>query len=184
MKRLYVILGIFVLLCGGLLWVLLQGFGRNPHAVPFMLRGKPAPTFNVRRMDTGERVTLDHFKGRPLVINFWASWCQPCKYEHPVLEWGHRAFSNQVQFLAVTSDDDEELAKAALQRLGGSLLLHTIDQNGSMSVDYGTSGVPETYFVDASGIIRDKHIGPIDPDSLRIQIEALQKPAPSAEATK
>jgi cytochrome c biogenesis protein CcmG/thiol:disulfide interchange protein DsbE len=104
--------------------------------------------------------------------------------EHPVLEWGYRNFSDQVQFLAVSSDDEGETVKDALARMGGSSWPQAVDQNGSMMVDYGTSGVPETYFVDAAGIIRDKHLGPIDPESLRIQIERLQQPAPSAEATK
>jgi len=170
--------------CTALIVVFKLGFGKDPHEVPFMLKGQSAPAFNVRSLATGERVTLEQRKGRPLVINFWASWCGPCKMEHPVLEWGFRNFSSQVEFMGVIFDDTEENARKALLAQGGSSLPQYLDPNSTMAVDYGTSGVPETYFIDSSGVIRDKFVGPIDPDSLRQHIEALQKPLAAAEATK
>lgn len=160
-----------------LLFVLVKGFGRDPHAVPFLLEGKPAPTFNIKDLSTGERVTMDRFKGRPMVINFWASWCGPCAEEAPVLDWGARNFGRDVAFLGVVFEDTEEAAKEAITAQHLNFFPQYMDPLSKMAVDYGASGVPETYFVDASGIIRNKFVGPIDPDTLRQRIHDLGTPA-------
>jgi cytochrome c biogenesis protein CcmG/thiol:disulfide interchange protein DsbE len=162
----------FVVLCLGLLAVLAKGFGSNPREVPFMLKGQAAPPFTLRALDSGIRVTSEQLKGRPMVINFWASWCGPCKMEHPVLEWGAREFGGQAQFLGVVFEDTEDNAKQFLARMGASFP-QLIDQNSSVAVAYGVAGVPETYFIDAQGIIRGKHVGPIDPESMAQWIRQL-----------
>ncbi|MDQ3266060.1 MAG: redoxin domain-containing protein [Myxococcota bacterium] len=171
MKRMWVTIA-FAGLVGVLLLVLAKSFGTNPRAVPFMLAGQPAPSFVVKNLQTGQRVSMADFKGRPLVINFWASWCEPCKAEHPVLEWGARQFSDQAQFIGVIFEDTEENAQRYLSRHGTSFP-QMLDPLSRMAVDYGCSGVPETYFVDSQGIIVDKHLGPIDPQSLTTQVRNL-----------
>jgi cytochrome c biogenesis protein CcmG/thiol:disulfide interchange protein DsbE len=163
---------LFAALCAGLLFVLFKGFGRNPHAVPFMLEGKPAPGFVLRALDTGERVSLEDLKGRPVVINFWASWCGPCRQEHPVLEWGAREYGAQAVFLGVVFEDTEDNARQFLQQYGASFP-QLVDPRSRMAVDYGVAGVPETYFIDPQGNIRGKHVGPIDPQSLATRIRSL-----------
>jgi cytochrome c biogenesis protein CcmG/thiol:disulfide interchange protein DsbE len=171
----------FVALCLGLLGVLYAGFGRDPREVPFMLKGQAAPVFTLREMGSGKPVRLEELKGRPVVINFWASWCGPCKMEHPVLEWGQREFGDQVQFLGVVFEDTEDNAKAFLRQYGASFP-QLIDPHSTVAVDYGVAGVPETYFIDAQGIIQGKHVGPIDPQTLTERIRALTAttPAPTA----
>lgn len=164
--------GAAVFLCGALLYVLLQGFGRDPREVPFMMSGKPAPAFTLRALDSGQPVSLEQFRGKPVVINFWASWCGPCKYEHPVIEWGHREFGGEAQFLGVIFEDTEENAQQFLQQLGTSFP-QLVDPRSRVAVDYGVAGVPETYFIDANGVIQGKHVGPIDPQSLTTRIRAL-----------
>src|SRR5690242_15779877 len=89
---------------------------RDPHEVPFMLRGQPAPAFSLKRLGSEEVTSLEQLRGRPLVINFWASWCVPCKYEHPVIEWGARKFGDKVTFLGVIHEDTEENARAYLEK--------------------------------------------------------------------
>jgi cytochrome c biogenesis protein CcmG, thiol:disulfide interchange protein DsbE len=163
----------------GLLTVFYKAFGTDPHAVPFMMQDKPAPAFNLKRLDTGERVTLEQFKGKPVLINFWATWCGPCKQEHPVIQWGHENFGDQVQFLGVVYEDSEENAKSFLLR-DPTGFPQFLDANGSMAVDYGVTGVPETYFIDREGIIRGKYAMPIDPGTLQKKIIELQGPAASA----
>lgn len=171
-RRAWVVLGSAVALCVGLLVVLYQGFGRNPHEVPFMLTGQAAPPFELKVLETGQAVSLEELKGQPLVLNFWASWCGPCQVEHPVLEWGARRYGQQVRFLGVVFEDTEENARAFLSKHGASYP-QLVDPRGRMAVDYGVAGVPETYFIDSAGMIRGKHVGPIDPQSLEARVQEL-----------
>ena len=171
-----------VALCAGLVLVLKAGFGRDPHEVPFMLSGKPAPPFKLRSLATGEPVSLEQFKGHPVVLNFWASWCGPCRQEHPVLTWGSQNFGSQAVFLGIIFEDTEENARAVLQEQGASFP-QLVDPRSRISVDYGVAGVPETYFIDANGIIMGKHVGPIDPATLANRIHELSaRPASTATA--
>jgi cytochrome c biogenesis protein CcmG/thiol:disulfide interchange protein DsbE len=161
-----------VLICGALLIVLLKGFGRNPHEVPFKLSGKPASPFTLRALDSGKAVKLEDFRGRPVVINFWASWCGPCRLEHPTLEWGQEQFGDQAVFLGIVFEDTEENARQFLREMGASFP-QMVDPRGRVAVDYGVAGVPETYFIDTHGIIQGKHVGPIDRQSLINRLRAL-----------
>ena len=160
--------------------VLYKGFGKDPHAVPFMLAGKPAPHFSLKRLDNGETVTLEQLKGRPLVINFWATWCGPCQEEQQVLNWGASALKDQATFLGVVFEDSPENARSYVQRVNDPMV-QLVDPNSEMAVDYGASGVPETYFIDPQGIIRNKFIGPIDAQTLRDRVLALSRPAQEAK---
>jgi cytochrome c biogenesis protein CcmG/thiol:disulfide interchange protein DsbE len=160
------------LLAGALVFVLGRSFGTNVREVPFMLKGQQAPAFTLRSLNTGETVSLQALRGKPVVLNFWASWCAPCKLEHPVLEWGARTLGDQVHFVGVVFEDSEENARKYLARNGASFP-QLMDDRGNVAVDYGASGVPETYFIDAQGRIVDKHVGPIPPDVLQGWVQRL-----------
>ena len=159
-----------------LLFVLAKGFGRDPHEVPFQLRGKPAPDFTLKRLDNGAAVKLSDLKGKPLVLNFWASWCGPCKMEHPVVTMAARRYGQEIQFYGVVFEDSEENARGFAGTPDPSFP-QLIDERSRMAVDYGVTGVPETYFIDATGIIRDKVAFPIDPRTMAEKLAALKQPA-------
>ncbi len=156
-----------------LLGIMLSGLFHNPHDIGNALADKPAPAFTLPRLSDGAEVQLSQFRGQPLVINFWATWCRSCPLEHPVLVDGARRYSNQVQFLGIAYEDKRPALKAWLARHGGSSYPTLVDVGGKVAVAYGVYGVPETYFIDGEGVIRTKHVGPIDPQTLKARIEGI-----------
>jgi cytochrome c biogenesis protein CcmG/thiol:disulfide interchange protein DsbE len=163
---------------GVLVYAFATGFGRDPHQVPFMLKGKPAPAFTLTRLDTGEPVTLAQLRGRPVVLNFWASWCGPCKIEHPTLARAARRHQADAHFFGVVFEDTPEAAREFARPLDPSFP-QLIDPQSRMAVDFGVTGVPETYFIDADGIIRDKFVGPLlDEHEISTRLQALAGPGP------
>ncbi len=134
-------------------------FGNDPRKVPFLLEGQSAPKFDLVGMD-GEPVKLSDYAGRKVVINFWSTWCEPCKQEHDVLQRGPQRFPDVV-FLGVVYQDEEAKVRAYLAR-NGSTYPHLLDPDGRMAVQYGVAGVPETYFIDEAGTIAHKQIGPVN----------------------
>jgi cytochrome c biogenesis protein CcmG/thiol:disulfide interchange protein DsbE len=144
---------------GFVVYVMAKGFGTDPHEVPFMLTGKQAPSFTIKRLDNDTIVSLDEFKGRPIVINFWATWCGPCKIEHPVLDWAAKKYGGQAVFLGIVFEDTEQNTKRFLRDNGWSFV-QLFDPKSTVAVDYGVSGVPETYFINREGIIVGKKAAP------------------------
>jgi cytochrome c biogenesis protein CcmG, thiol:disulfide interchange protein DsbE len=164
-----------------LLFAFISGFGRDPHEVPFILRGQPAPDFTLTRLDTGEQVSLASLRGHPFVLNFWASWCGPCQLEHPNLARAAQRYQQDARFFGVVFEDTPENARAFARPMDPSFP-QLVDPQSRMAVDYGVSGVPETYFIDARGIIRDKYVGPLlDARELAGRLALLREPsAPGA----
>jgi cytochrome c biogenesis protein CcmG/thiol:disulfide interchange protein DsbE len=159
---------------GLVVYVLFKSFGSDPRAVPFMLSGQKAPDFAIKRLDTGEVVRLSDYKGRPIVVNFWATWCGPCAMEHPVLEWGAKRWKDQVVFLGIVFEDSEQNTKDFLSRRGWSLT-QLFDATSTVAVDYGVAGVPETYFITRDGLILGKIAAPLDHQLLASSIAEILK---------
>jgi cytochrome c biogenesis protein CcmG, thiol:disulfide interchange protein DsbE len=169
---------------GFIVFVLAKGFGTDPHAVPFALAGKPAPGFKIKRLDTNEEVTLESYKGRPVVLNFWATWCGPCKQEHPVLEAGAKRFAGKVEFLGIVFEDNEENTRRFLDENGWSLT-QLFDPKSTVAVDFAVAGVPETYFITREGIILSKYAAPLDRLTLNSRVlDILQEPQTVEVANK
>ncbi len=154
---------------GLVVYVMAKGFGTDPHEVPFLMAGQKAPEFSITRLDTNETVTLSQFKGKPVVLNFWATWCGPCAMEHPNLEWAARTYSDKVVFLGIVFEDTEANTRRFLAEKGWTFT-QLFDPKSTIAVDYAVSGVPETYFINREGVIVGKYAAPISRDILAKRI--------------
>jgi cytochrome c biogenesis protein CcmG/thiol:disulfide interchange protein DsbE len=149
--------------------ILIRGLTVNPNKVPSALLGKPAKSFSVdwlqgqNLMDAaGNKITLESFRGKPLVLNFWASWCGSCREEAVYFEnFWQKHKDEGVAILGVAIQDTEADAMKFANFFGKTYMLG-LDTNGKASIDYGVYGVPETFFIDRNGIIRHKEAGPVD----------------------
>jgi cytochrome c biogenesis protein CcmG, thiol:disulfide interchange protein DsbE len=142
-------------------WLLFTGFGRDPREIASPLVGRPAPQWSLATLD-GEELATDDLAGRPYVVNFWASWCVPaCVDEHPVLAAAHERYGGEVAIVGVLYQDDPADAEGFLARYGDAGYAHVHDESGRLAIDFGGTGPPETFFVDADGIVRDKQFGPL-----------------------
>jgi cytochrome c biogenesis protein CcmG, thiol:disulfide interchange protein DsbE len=163
-----------------LLIVLLANIRRDPSSIRSPLVGRPAPEFRLVPLGGGAPVTLASLRGRPLVVNFWATWCMPCLQEHEVLQRAARATAGQVQFLGVVYEDEEDRVREFLRRRGGAYP-SLLDTSGGAAIAYGVAGVPETYFIDAGGRIVAKLSQPLDEETMRVNLEKIA-PARVSEA--
>ena len=153
--------------------LLFHGFGRDPREIPSPLIGKPAPSFSLAALD-GTRLTAAQLHGRPYVLNFWASWCIPgCVDEHPVLLEAERRYGADVQIVGVVYNDSPAAARTFLDRYGDGGWPQLSDEGGRLAVEYGVTGPPESYFVDATGIVRAKQFGPLTMAAMDQRFAAL-----------
>lgn len=139
------------------------------------LVGHPAPPFAIPYYSAPDsNLVLTDFRGKPVVLNFWASWCLSCRDEAAVLEAGWQRHGPDVAFMGIAVNDREAAAKAFIERYGKTYLL-AADVDGSVAIDYGLFGVPETFFIASDGRILSKHIGPVSRAELDRQIAALKR---------
>ena len=119
--------------------------------------GGPAPVFTAKRLDASGTIDLASLRGKPVVLNFFASWCEPCKAESKVLETAAQRYKNRVVFLGVDYHDVTSDGRHFLQAHG--ITYPTVQDGSGMVGDrYGLTGVPETYFIDAQGRLVGSHI--------------------------
>jgi cytochrome c biogenesis protein CcmG/thiol:disulfide interchange protein DsbE len=149
-----------VLVFAGLLVAFAVGLTRDPHVLPSALIDRPAPEFSLPGLDGGE-AGLAHkdLAGRVTLVNFFASWCAPCRDEHAQLM--RLAREPGVTLDGIVYKDKPAEARRFLDTLGNPYGRIGVDQAGTTAIDFGVYGVPETYLVDGAGRIRWRHVGPL-----------------------
>lgn len=155
------------LLLAGLAVLFWIGLQNDPREVPSPLIGKPAPAFDLAHLDRDDRLTNAQLLGRPVLVNFWASWCAGCQIEHPLLM---RLATRGVEIVGFDYKDTDDAARAWLARHGNPYRLIATDPQGRAGLDWGVYGVPETFVLDAQGTIVHKHIGPVTEQAWREEI--------------
>lgn len=165
------------------------GFTRDPAEIKSPLPGREAPTFALSvfapgqpplNRPVGDTMRLADFRGRVVVLNFWASWCLTCRDEHVGLTAVARRYAGRpVQFLGVLYNDREAPAVEWIAQMGGQSYPSVNDPRTRTAIDYGVYGVPETYFIDTSGHVAYKYTGPVPETVLARVIDSLLVAVPA-----
>jgi cytochrome c biogenesis protein CcmG/thiol:disulfide interchange protein DsbE len=167
-------LGLAVLAAGGMVGLLAYGFVRDARYIQSPLLATQAPSFTLTLFD-GKVISLEDFRGKAVLINFWASWCVPCRAEARALEdaW-QKHKDGGVVFVGINIQDKEEAARAFMKEFGITYL-NGRDEDGKIAIDYGVWGIPETFFIDREGRITYKHAGELKAPVIAAKLgEALQ----------
>ena len=142
---------------------------RNPNQLPSVLIGKPAPDVPLPLLQNSRaELALDAYRGQPLLVNFFASWCAPCRAEAPALEH----LSNQISIIGIAYKDRPQDTLQFLEQYGNPFVAIGRDDDGRTGMAWGVYGVPETYLIDRSGQIKWRHAGPLTRDVITTQLLA------------
>lgn len=158
MKRMLMLvpLAIFLLIAV----FLYKGLFLNPSDIGSTMIGKPLPEFSLASLETPERkVTVADFQELPALLNVWATWCPTCKAEHAML---NKLAAQGVVVYGVNYKDDSDAARQWLAQLGNPYRFSVEDPEGSLGINLGVYGAPETFVIDRKGIVRDKFVGAIN----------------------
>ena len=151
---------LFLALVGLLLYGVVQSGRSDREALPSPLVGKPAPAFSLPVLhEPGRLVSGDDLRGSPYLLNVWGSWCPACREEHPVLT--RFAETRRLRVIGYNWKDEHADALAWLEQFGNPFWLVLVDPDSRSAIDWGIYGAPETFLVDARGIVRWKHVGPL-----------------------
>lgn len=178
-SRLIFLLPVLVFVALAALFVFRLGDG-DPSKIPSALIGKPVPIFKLGPLEglmaAGKPVpgfSSEDLKGQVTVVNVWASWCAPCRQEHPLLV--DLAKDPSIRVVGINQKDNPDNARRFLGTLGNPFSAVGVDPNGRASIDWGVYGVPETFVVGPDGTIRYKQIGPLTPENFSAFKEKLRQ---------
>lgn len=145
---------VLFLVCGILLW---RGLQNDPREIPSVLINKPVPAFKLPNLYNGMAFAPKDLKGKVSLVNVWATWCAACRTEHNTL----MKIGKTVPIYGLDYKDEIGAAREWLRELGNPYKKVGVDRKGMIAIDWGVYGTPETFVVDAKGIIRYKYIGPV-----------------------
>ena len=153
--KLFLPLALFALLA----LFLLRGLSLDPEELPSALIDRPLPAFSLPSLGDDRKLEPADVTGEPALFNVWATWCVSCRVEHPYLQQLAR---EGVPIYGINYKDDPAAAREWLRELGDPYRANIVDREGTLGLDLGVYGAPETYFVDAGGVVRYRHVGVID----------------------
>ncbi len=145
----------------------------DPQTLPSAMIDKPAPAFDLAALNGGANLSLGSLKGRVVLVNFFASWCAPCRVEHPILM--RLANQEHVALYGIDYKDQPAAARRILAELGDPYRAIGLDSDGATGINFGVYGVPETYVIDKNGEIRKRFVGPLTEQSLLHELLPLLK---------
>ena len=150
------------------------GLYRDPREVPSPLIGKPAPAFTLAQLgNASTNFSPADMKGKVWLLNVWASWCPNCKDEHPDLLAMKQ--KGVLPVIGLNYKDQRDLGLDVLRKTGDPYQLSAFDPDGKAALDWGVYGAPETFLIDRDGIIRAKHVGPLNPDIINAKFAPFLK---------
>jgi len=171
MRRLLYLLPVALFAVVGVYFAVALRPGHDPRALPSALIDKPAPAFDLALLTGAGRFTRDGLLGTPVLINVFASWCAPCRQEHPLLM--RLAARENVRLVGIAYKDKPEDTARFLAQLGDPFRAIGVDRDGQTGLDFGVYGVPETYVLDRLGHIRKRFVGPLTPDLMERELLPL-----------
>lgn len=172
MKRLVLFLPVVLVIVLGV--VLFAGIGKDPTHLDSALIGKPVPAFTLSDLaEADKQLDTEVFRGQVSLLNVWGTWCPACRDEHDDLVW--LAEEKGVRIIGLNYKDKREDALKWLDRLGNPYALTIYDPKGTLGFDLGVYGAPETYVIDAEGVVRHRHVGVVNEKVWQEDLEPLVK---------
>jgi cytochrome c biogenesis protein CcmG/thiol:disulfide interchange protein DsbE len=147
--------------------------GHDIHELPSAMIEKPAPDFDLAGLGETKPLALAALKGHPAVINFFASWCVPCRIEHPLLM--RLASEDHLPLYGIAYKDKPDDSEKLLATYGDPYRQVGVDRTGSVGLDFGVYGVPETYVIDSAGVIQRRFVGPLTAETVAKDLLPLLK---------
>ena len=148
-----------LILFGVLALFLVRGLQLDPKALPSALIDQPLPEFSLTALGSGEPLDRASVTGQVALFNVWATWCVSCRVEHPYLT---QLAEQGVAIYGINYKDDDAAALKWLDDLGDPYIASIADRQGTLGLDLGVYGAPETYLIDANGVVRYRHVGVVD----------------------
>tara|TARA_B100000123_G_C25560184_1_gene353584 strand:- start:72 stop:596 length:525 start_codon:yes stop_codon:yes gene_type:complete len=168
-KYVFIFFGIFIL------FIFYFGLNHEKNYDTKKLIGNKIPKFNIQSFDDREYLTEENFniKNNFTLINFWASWCPPCRKEHPILLKLQEA--KNLNLIGINYKDDKKKAKIFLDKLGNPFDLLGYDKNGKNLIAFGIYGIPESILLNEQNIIIKKFIGPLSLEDYNIILGEMKE---------
>lgn len=177
MRRLLILVPIIILVSlFALFGAMIMRGDKGPK--PSRLVGETATVFSLENLNADKPVSLADYRGQPVVINFFASWCTPCRAEHPILM---DMKAQGITIIGINYKDKPEAARAFIEQLGNPFAAIGRDENGRTGIDYGITGVPETFVIGADGKVLASWASPLDQRIVQNRILPALMRAPTAE---